>query len=226
MRRILLVSLGVVGILGVLVPFLPLHGQTAGQPFNYWVPPAACQSVVSGNSTGTQGLTTAGTSNTPVVQAQTSAVGTNTHTYLCNINPPGALTSTGTRVSITDALVAYSSTTVLGTQASVGASGTFNGTTVFTLINYPPAGPSETVTTLAPVRADSGTLTVVPAVASFNTSTQTAGTFFTVDFQPASPIQWNTDLQQLLLNFTLQAAAGVATTTNLSGIQVHIRVNY
>ena len=225
MRRVL-ITLALVGVLAGLVPFLPLHGQTAGQPFNYWVPPAACTSVVSGNSTGTQGQTTAGTSNTPVVQAQTSAVGTNTHTYICNISPPGALTATGTRVTITDALVAYSSTTVLGTQATVAASGTFNGTTVFTLINYPPAGPSETVTTLAPVRADAGSLTIVPAVASFNTSTQTAGTFFTVDFQPAGFISWNTDLQQLLLNFTLQAAAGVATTTNLSGIQVHIRVNY
>lgn len=225
MRR-LLITVAVAGVLAGLVPFLPLHGQTAGQPFNYWVPPAACQSLVSGNSTGTQGLTTAGASNTPVVQASTSAVGTNTHTYICNINPPGALTATGTRVSISDALVAYSATSTLGTQVSVGASGTFNGTTVFTLINYPPAGPTETVTTVTPVRADSGTLTLVPVVASFNTSTQTAGSFFTIDFQPASPIQWNTDLQQLLLNFTLQAAAGVATTTNLSGIQVHIRVNY
>src|ERR1051325_8318025 len=79
---------------------LPVVNTTNGNVFGCsggrWVltsgyvflPPSACYSAVSGNGTGTNGYTTAGTSLTPVIQAQTSATGTNTHTYICTISLP------------------------------------------------------------------------------------------------------------------------------------------
>jgi len=212
-----------------LIGLLLLSGVASAQlqPFNYWVPPSACTSSVSGNSTGTNGQTTAGTSGTPVVQASTSASGTNTHTYICNISPPVSLTNTsGNRIVILDAVFVYGvQTTVLGTQANVLASGTFNGSTVFSTISYPIAVGSETPSTVAPVRADTGTMVITPVVASFNTSTTTAGSFYTVTFRPATPISWNVDMKQLLLTVTLLNTATSATITNSPGVLVHIRSN-
>ena len=211
-----------------LSPLQPvtLVGQSNIQPYAYWVPPGNCNTTVSANSTGTQGLTVVGTSNTPVVTASTSATGlTNTHTYVCNLAPIAALTSIGTNIRIKDVVFFYGQQTALGTQVAVLASGTMNASTVFSLIQYPPPGASETATTVAPVRADSGTLVITPVVASFNTSTTTAGAFFSVDFRPATPIGWNTDLQQLLLTVTLQTSGDAATITNSPGALVHIRSN-
>lgn len=211
----------------VLVLFVGSHPHAQLQPFNYWVPPTACVSSVSGNSTGTNGQTTAGTSGTPVVQAQTSASGTNTHTYICNISPPVSLANTsGNRIQVLDAVFVYGvQTTILGTQANVLASGTFNGSVVFSTISYPIAIANETPSTVAPVRADTGTMVITPVVASFNTSTTTAGAFYTVTFRPATPIQWNVDMKQLLMTVTLLNTATSATVTNSPGILVHIRSN-
>lgn len=198
------------------------------QPFNYWVPIGACQTSVSGNSTGTNGLTTVGASNTPVIQAHTSVTGTNTHTYICNIAPPVNLASFngGNRLMIYDAVFVYGQQSEISVaQAAVLASGTFNGSIVFSFINYPPAGASETASTVTPVRADTGTMSMTPAVASFNQTTTTAGAFFTQTFTPSTPIPWNTDLQQLLLTVTLKLYGSYDTITNSPGILIHVRTN-
>jgi hypothetical protein len=202
---------------------IPIVAQI--QPFNYFVPPSQCVSSVSGNSTGTNGQTTAGTSGTPVVQADTSNSSTNTHTYICLINPPVSLVNTaGNNIRLTDVDVFYGvQTSALGTQAFTGSAGTFNSTTVFTLISFPPPGATETASTVAPVRADTGTLAITPVATSFNVSTSTAGAFWSQQFRPATPIAWTTDLQALYFNFTLQAAATSATITNVAGVLVHIR---
>lgn len=219
-------NLRIVGVVLLLVGLAsPVGAQI--QPFNYWVSPSDCTSVVSGNSTGTNGQTVAGASNTPVVQAQTSASGTNTHTYICNIAPPvNLLNRTGNRITIYDAVVFYGTqTTALDTQVASGSAGTLNSSIVFSFINYPTPGANETSSNVTPVRADSGTLAMTPVVGSFNVSTTVAGRFFSQTFTPASPISWNTDLSQLLLTITLKLQASSATVTNSPGVLIHVRTN-
>jgi hypothetical protein len=159
-----------------------------------------------------------------VVQASTSSTGTNTHTYVCKVHVPQQLTNTqpGKGVYISNVVWYYGvQGAALGTQSATLASGTMNSSTVFGTVTYPGSGATETPSTVAPVRADSGTLTITPAVASFNTATTTAGAFYTVTFTPASPILLQTDLQDLVLTFTLQCAATTATTTNSTGGIIH-----
>jgi hypothetical protein len=217
--------------------YLPVYNVRNGRRWNcigsVWVvdnglaflPPTACQSAVSGNAAGTQGYTVAGTSNTPVVTAQTSATGTNTHTYVCNLNAAiwgGYTIGLPRQVSLIDVVAAYGvQTTGLGTQVATLASGTVNGSTVFSSIALPAVGTSETASTVAPVRADAGTMVVTPVVASFNVATTTAGGFFTAKFAPATAFQMATDLKAYLFTLTLQAAATSATITNLAGLLVH-----
>ncbi len=202
----------------------PTSIEAQVSPYGYWVPPTNCASSVSGNSTGTNGQTTAGTSLMPVVQAQTSASGTNTHTYICNLAPPSYLTTTGTRIQIVDAVFFYGTqTTDLGTQVAVLASGTMNSSIVFRYVNYPTPGANETTSALAPVRADAGTLVITPTVGTFNVSSTTAGRFYSAKFQPATAINWNTDLKQLLMTVSLLNTASSATVTNSPGVLVHVR---
>ncbi len=187
----------------------------------FFLPPSACVSSVSGNGTGTNGLTTVGASVTPVMQAQTTATGTNTHTYVCQITVPARLTALK-GIAITDVTFFYGvQTTALGTQVATLASGTMNSSLVFSKIALPVAAASETASTVTPVRADSGTLVITPVVASFNTGTTTAGAFFSVKFTPASAIAMTTDLQTLLLTVSLLNTATSATITNTPGLLVH-----
>lgn len=187
-----------------------------------FVPFTACETVVSGNSTGTQGFTMVGASNLGVVQAQTSATGTNTHTYTCHLPIPSRLTAAkGTAVS--DVTFLYGvQTTALGTQATVLASGTFNGTIVFGKITMPTAAASETASTVAPARADTGTMVITPVAASFNTATTTAGAFYSAKFAPATPINITVDLVDFTFTVVLQCAATSATITNSPGLYVHL----
>jgi hypothetical protein len=218
--------------------YLPVYNYTNGRRWNciggLWMidngyaflGPAACNSSVSGNSTGTNGYTTLGTApSIPVVQAQTSATGTNTHYYVCNLNAltAGLPTGSGRTLSLIDVVAFYGiQTTAVGTQVATLASGTMNSKTVFQSIAYPTAAASETATGLAEVaRADSGSLVITPAVASFNVGTTTAGEFFSAKFAPASAFQMATDLKQYLFTFSLLNTATSATVTNLAGILVH-----
>jgi hypothetical protein len=180
---------------------------------------------VSGNATGTQGYTVLGTApSIPVVQAQTSATGTNTHYYSCNLAMPGRL-AVARAAWVVDTVFYYGvQTTALGTQVATLASGTMNSKTVFNSIGYPTAAASETATGLAEAaRADAGTLTITPVVASFNTGTTTAGEFFSAKFIPANPIAVSTDSQQLYLLVSLLNTATSATVTNSPGVLVHYR---
>ncbi len=214
--------LRILALLAVLACAAPAAAQIA--PVAYFVPASQCTAVASGNTTGTNGQTTAGASNTPVVQNDTSVTGTNTHTYICNLAPPASLALVTPRILIADAVFFYGEQNeISNTPAFVGASGTFNSSIVFSLINYPVAAASETASAVTPVRADSGTLIMTPVAASFNFTTTTAGAFFSIKFQPATPISWNTDLQQLLMTVTLKNYAGFASITNSPGVLVHIR---
>lgn len=190
---------------------LPTPGALAG----FWVAPGDCQQLVSGGSTGTNGQTTAGASSTPVIQSDSDNSGTYTHTYKCNISPL-------VRPSyVVDATIYYGvQTTALGTQVAVLASGTMNGSIVFSSITYPSPAASETPSTVTPVRADSGTLTITPVVGSFNTTTTTAGAFYSAKFVPAAPIYVSADHVQLLLTVTLSTQASSATITNVPGVYV------
>ena len=186
----------------------------------YYIPASACVSSVSANSSGTNGLTTSGASVMQVMQASTSATGTNTHTYVCNVTPPSRLQGQG--IAIMDAVFYYGvQTSALGTQVATLASGTMNSTTVFSKIVYPTPAASETASTVTPVRADAGTLLITPVVASANTATTTAGAFYSTKFTPATAIQVTADLTSYYLAVTLQGAATSATVTNSPGVLVH-----
>lgn len=200
------------------------QGYSRTNPYSYWVPPGACFGVVSGNGTGTNGLTSVGASSTPAMNLQTDNTGTNTHHHKCNISPPGAIITSGNGIAITSATFMYGvQTTGLGTQVATLSSGTMNSQTVFTTITYPTAGASETPSTVTPVRADAGNLVITPAVASFNVATTTAGAFYSANFAPATPIVYKTTNVQLLLNVSLLNTATSATVTNTPGAMVFFR---
>jgi hypothetical protein len=224
------------GFLGATV--LPFINTVSGRRWNcigsQWMvdnglinlPPGACNSFVSGNSTGTNGLTNNGTSATfsvPMVQAQVSSTGTNTLGFVCDLDILSSLQASPPKnVSLIDAVFYYGvQQAAIGTQAAVLASGTMNGSTVFSQIALPTPAASETASTVAPTRADSGTLTITPAVASFNTATTTAGAFYSVRFTPASAIPLVTDLNKYFLTVNFQGAATTATTVNSPGLTVH-----
>jgi hypothetical protein len=219
-------------------PYLPLYDPQNAFRYNCinstwmvdngyaFLGPAACQSSVSGNGSGTNGYTALGTApSIPVVQASTSSTGTNTHYYMCNLNQLTAGLSVGVArtVALIDVVAYYGvQTTALGTQVATLASGTMNSKTVFTKIALPAAAASETATGLAEAaRADSGTLVITPVVGSFNVGTTTAGEFFSAKFAPASAIAMNTDSQMMLFTLSLLNTATSATVTNSPGILVH-----
>lgn len=207
------------------IPFLTpttlsAQGYSTGQ---YLVPPGACGGVASGNATGTNGLTTAGTSATPVFQIQTSVTGTNTHTYVCDITPPSRVTGGTTGAVITGADFLYGvQTTNLGTQAVVLASGTMNSVIVFGQIALPAAAATETPSTVAPTRADSGSLVLTPAAASFNVAQTTAGAFFRQTFTPGAVITTAPGTKYLLTVPLLNTATS-ATVTQTAGAIVYTR---
>ena len=217
----------VVGLLTSGMPFaVPLLGQgySTTNPAAYWVAPGACNVTTSGVAAGTNGLTVAGASATPVVAAEAdSGLGFNL-IFICNISPPSAIITTGTGLQITDAVFAYSAVNALGTQSATLGSGTMNSGQVFSYIAYPSAAIGETPSTVTPVRADSGTLVITPVVASFNAATNTAGAFYTIKFAPAAgTLVWKTDSRQLLLTVTLAALPGLRTIVTSPGVLVHFK---
>jgi hypothetical protein len=208
-----------------LMPFVRLIAQplSSANPFAYWVKPGDCSGTTA-NATGTNGLTVVGASNKNVIQVQSTNVGTNTHIYACEIAPPSFIVSATTGLAVVDAVFAYGvQTTGLGTQAAVLASGTMNAVQVFNTITYPAAGAGETPSTVTPVRGDTGTLVITPAVASANVATTTAGAFVTTTFTPATAIPVSTDFKDLMLQVGLLNTATSATITNSPGVLVHFR---
>lgn len=211
----------------------PTGSQIGGA---YWVPPGNCwYSVATGTLTTPTfgaapgntalGLNTVGASFMPVMQvATTNAAVISTNTISCVINPPSTIGVSGRGVTLTDAVVVYGLQQAGGvnaTQQTVAASGTFNGTIVFTKIALPTPGASETPSTVTPVRADAGTLVYTPAGASFNSAVTTAGSFATQQFTPATPFGLTTDLTIYHLNFAVLCNTTQATTLNVAGILVH-----
>lgn len=230
LRRASLVLAGLVLLVGALVvshddAVLAQPGLSNAGTYAYWVPPGKCNVSSSGSGAvlGSAGLKTTGASATPVIKAVFSASGAFTETFVCTITPPSATVTTGTGIAIVDATFAYGTENYVTTQSATLASGTMNSSTVFSTITYPTAAAGETASTVTPVRADSGTLTIAPVVGSFNGTTQTAGAFFTMKFTPATPIAWKTANVQLLLTVTINAFAGLETTISSPGVLVHYR---
>lgn len=206
--------------------------NTAG---TYWIPPGNCwYDVATGTLTTPTfgaapgvtalGLNVVGASNTPVMQvATTNAAVVSVNTIKCLINPPSTIGITGRGINLTSADVYYGIQQAGGvnaTQASVAASGTFNGQIVFTKIAFPAAGASETPSTVTPVRADTGSLAYSPAAAAFNSLVTTAGAFFTQTFTPAASFALNVARTQYYVNFTVLCNTTQATTINVAGVQV------
>lgn len=196
----------------------PINVQPTISIGGYWVSPGDCNEYASANGTTVSGLTTIGTNNIWVNQVATTNSGTNTHTYQCNISPvvrPSA---------VIDATFYYGnnsgSVASFGTQAAVLNSGTFNGTTVFTSITYPVPATFEIVSTVTPVRADTGTLTITPTAANFQITSTTAGSFWSARFTPSVPIAVTSDFVQLLFTVTLQMQATTGSVSNSPGVFV------
>ena len=184
--------------------------------------PASCAPLVSDHG-GTLGITVTGASSVYAMQvATTSSATTNTMTYTCPIVAPFR-TSTGRGVWISKIVADYGvQTTALGTQVNTLASGTYNGSIVFSKIVLPAPGAAETASTVTPVRADAGTLVVTPVIASANTAITTAGGFYTIAFTPSTPFIL-ADLTKYLFTLSLQGTASpsAATVTNLLGVHVY-----
>lgn len=196
---------------------LSAQGYSTGQ---YLVPPGACGGVASGNATGTNGLTVAGTSNTPVFQVQTSVTGNNTHNYLCDITPPTRIVgTTGATITGVDFLYGIQQASI-ATQVGVMASGTLNGVIVFGQIALPTPVASQTPSTVAPTRADSGTMVMTPVVGSMNVTVTTAGGFYRQNFTPGAVIA-TTTATKYLLTVPLLNANTTATTTQTAGAIVY-----
>lgn len=203
---------------------LHAQGYSNTNPAAYWVDPGKCGATASGSSTVT--YTVDGASSTPVLKiSDTLAVGVaHTTTFLCHIEPPSWIVTTGQGLQIVDAVFVYSPQNILGTQTAVLGSGTMNGSTVFGFLTLPTPAASETGSTITPARADSGTFVITPAVASFNVSTLTAGSYYTVKIAPAAgTLLWKTDLRDLIMTTTFTESAGLTTVITTPGVLVHYK---
>lgn len=204
----------------------------------YWVPPGNCwYSVATGTLTtptfgAAPGVTALGLNITlatapavPVMQvATTNAAVISVNTLNCLINPPSRIGITGRGVNLVDVDFFYGIQQTGGvnaTQVGVLASGTMNGTLVFSKVVMPTAGSAETPSTVAPVRADSGTLAVTPAFASFNSLVTSAGAFFTQKFAPATTFALTGEDTMYYVSMTVLCNTTQATTINTPGVLVH-----
>jgi hypothetical protein len=206
--------------------------NTAGA---YWIGPGNCWYSTSNGTLTTPtfgaapgntalGLNTAGASFVPVMQiATTNAAVASLNTISCVINPPSTVGVTGRGVTVQDVVVMYGiqQNGVNATQVAVEASGTLNGVLVFDKVAFPTPAAGETASTVTPVRADSGTITLTPAKASFNAGVSTAGAFYSQKIAPGAAFTMNTDLTVYHVNFTVLCTTTVATTINVAGILVH-----
>jgi len=168
------------------------------------------------------GAGAATTLNVPVMQISTTNAATvDQHLYTCHIPLPSRLKVTaGTAIS--DVVFVYGvQGTALGTQAATLASGLYNGQLVFTKEVFPAPGTGETPSTAGPVRADTGTLVILPSAANANTGLTTVGAFVTQKFQPATPILMNVDLTNFYFSVDLLCQTTTQTTTNTPGFYVH-----
>lgn len=204
------------------------------------VPPTSCWYSTSGGTFTTPaavtnigiyansytGLTSGGATapGTPVLQVATTNSGTATNTISCLVPVPSRA-NVGKGVYVLDATWLYGiqQAAVNSTQVAVEASGTLNGVVAFGQIALPTAAASETPSTVAQARWDSGTITLTPAKASFNASTTTAGGFYTQKITPGAPAQMTSDLTAYYVNLTVLCAATTATTINTPGVLIHYR---
>jgi hypothetical protein len=107
------------------------------------------------------------------------------------------------------------------TQVAVEASGTLNGIVAFGKIVVPAAGASETPSTVAQARWDTGTMVLTPAKASFNNGITTTGAFATQKIAPATPVAMTTDATAYYVNFTVLHTATSASTLQVAGAIIH-----
>lgn len=222
-RTFLISVLAAMAVVGSILPALwpaPMRAQAGGTTGFYSVPATACQSTVPANTaTGTQGFTVV--SGYPVVAASTTNASTNNHIYQCDITPPTRLQN-GVGVRITAATFYYGccGSGNLGTQVSVLADGTMNGTIVFGKVLFNTPAASESGSTVTLVRADSGTLTITPVVASFNVTSTGTGVFYSVKFTAATPFQL-ADNTKYYLHVNLLNSATTTTITSTPGAIVY-----
>lgn len=209
--------------------------NTAGA---YWVPPGNCwYGVVTGTLTSptfgaAPGATALGMNVVlstapaiPVMQVSTTnAASISVNTITCMINPPSTVGVAGRGINLVNADFFYGIQQAGGvnaTQVYSLAAGTMNGALVFSKVVMPAPGAAETPSTVAPVRADAGTLVVNPAGASFNSVVTSAGAFFTQRYTPATPFSLSTDMTIYYVSMTFLCNTTQATTINTPGVLIH-----
>lgn len=159
---------------------------------------------------------------TPVLQIAVTNAGTATNTVSCQIPLPSR-TNASRGAYVADAVWIYGlqQTAANSTQVAVEASGTLNGIAAFGKIVLPAVGASETPSTVAQARADSGTIVLTPAKASFNAGLTTTGGFVTQKIAPGVPFGMTTDLTIYYANFTVLHTATSASTLQVAGVMIH-----
>jgi hypothetical protein len=159
---------------------------------------------------------------TPVIQIATTNAGTATNTVSCQIPLP-LRSNLNRAVYVADATWVYGlqQAAANATQVAVEASGTLNGIVAFGKITLPAAGASETPSTVAQARWDSGTMVLTPAKASFNNGVTTTGAFVTQKIAPATPLPMFTDSTIYYANFTVLHAVTTASTLQVAGVLIH-----
>lgn len=162
---------------------------------------------------------------TPVIQIATTNAGTANNTVSCQVPlPTRANPSRG--VYVADVVWAYGlqQAAANATQVATEASGLLNGVVAFGKITLPTPAASETPSTVAQARWDTGTMVLLPAKAAFNSGTTTTGGFATQKITPATPIAMATDLTLYYVNFTVLHAATTASTLQVAGAFIHYYV--
>jgi hypothetical protein len=162
---------------------------------------------------------------TPVIQVATTNAGTANNTVSCQVPLPSRANSSR-GVYLADVVWAYGlqQAAANATQVATEASGLLNGVLAFGKIVLPTPAASETPSTVAQARWDSGTMVLLPAKASFNSSTTSTGSFATQKITPATPIAMATDLTLYYVNFTVLHVVTTASTLQVAGAFIHYYV--
>jgi len=171
---------------------------------------------------------------TPMLQVATTNGGQATNTVSCQVPVPS-------RTNVTKGVYVIDATWLYGvqqnalaastSQAVVAASGTMNGVVAFGQIALPTPGASETASTVAQARWDTGSINIVPCTISsnacsanqFNVATNTVGQFYTSKITPGNPAPMTSDLTAYYVNFTWLCQNATATTVNIAGVLIHYR---
>jgi hypothetical protein len=178
------------------------------------LPASACASSVTSGTGGTGNNTYIIDGSVTALKANSTA-STATLAITCDLSLPTRLTS-GAGIVIQDVTFLYSQQGT-NTTLSMVASPTLGTFTA------PVASTSETASSATLVSAG-GTLTYTPAVASANLTAVSAGQYYSEKVGLGTPFAVNTNLQDLILQFSFANSGSVAMLITVPGVIVHYSI--